>query len=61
MGEETPVLFWTIDSEEKIKTSQKYASNIIFEYLPLEKVEEAVGTYQPFACPEDRLPENYGK
>ncbi len=56
-----PVLFWTIDSDEKMETAKKYANNIIFEYLPLEKVEAEVGKYQPFACPEDRLPENYGK
>lgn len=56
-----PILFWTIDTEERLEDAQKYANNIIFEYLSLDKIEAAVGKYIPFACPEDKLPENFGK
>lgn len=56
-----PILFWTIDTDEKLEDAQKYANNIIFEYLPLEKVEAAAGTFLPFECPEKRLPKNFGK
>ncbi len=54
-----PILFWTIDTDERIEDAKKYANNIIFEYLPLEKVEAEVGNFMPFKCPEDKLPENY--
>ncbi len=47
-----PVLFWTVNSEEKIEDAQKYANNIIFENLDLELVEAAVGTFNPLPAAE---------
>lgn len=54
-----PVLFWTIDSQTKLEDCKQYANNIIFEYLPLDVIEQNVGTFAPFACPDDKLPQNY--
>lgn len=45
-----PILFWTVNSEEKIDYARRYANNIIFEDMPLDVIEEAVGTFMPFKC-----------
>ncbi len=52
-----PVIVWTVNSEETINIARKYASNIIFENLSAERVEECVGTFAPFAC--KKLPSQY--
>ncbi len=51
-----PTIVWTVNSEERMEDARKYASNIIFENLSPEYVESTVGTYMPFACPEDKRP-----
>ena len=54
-----PVLFWTVDSEENVALSKKYANNIIFEKLSPERAEELVGAFKPFKCDDAALPKNF--
>ncbi len=51
-----PIIVWTVTDDNKIALAQEYANNIIFEYLDPEYVNEKVGTFMPFKCPEDKLP-----
>ena len=52
-----PTIFWTVVNEETIKATQKYANNMIFEYITPERAEECVGTFAPFKC--KKLPSQY--
>ncbi|MCM1305803.1 MAG: hypothetical protein NC037_02385 [Bacteroides sp.] len=42
-----PVINWTVDTKERVADAQKYANNMIFEYLDPAYVEECVGTFRP--------------
>lgn len=57
-GEKLPTIVWTVNSEERMESAKKYASNIIFEKLDVDYVNSTVGTYMPFKCPKDKMPNN---
>lgn len=56
-----PILFWTVDSEENVALTQKYANNMIFEKLSPERAEELTCSFKPFECKEEALPKNFNR
>ena len=54
-----PILFWTVDSEDTVELSKKYANNIIFEKLSAERANELAGTFMELKCEESALPKNF--
>ncbi len=56
-----PIIFWTVINEETMEDAKAQANNIIFEYLPLDYVEEQVGKFMEFKCPVEKLPCNHSK
>lgn len=50
-SKKVPVIMWTINSSEKIEIAKEYASNIIFENMPLDEIEGCVGKLAPILCP----------
>lgn len=48
-GKKLPILFWTVNSSEKIDYARRYANNIIFENIPSIEIDSAIGTFLPLS------------